>query len=275
MYRRSEDLFPDTRQLGESPLKSAQIIMLRILKYLDHICEGHGLRYSLTGGTLLGAIRHQGFIPWDDDMDILMPRPDYERFIEIAPALLPMSLQTHTRQNDAQHFWSWMKIRDNNSEIIEIDAPNYQGSHGIFVDIYPLDVFYPLHLQLDGVQRKFNWLRRKSQQWGVPWLGYCSPLAAGLISYIKNRLYVRDLDGFNAATSKLYFNPYCRYQDEQKRRIVLDKDDLLPLKKVPFEEIDACVIQHAEKYLEILYGPNYMTPPPPKQQKTHASFIRT
>ena len=154
MKRLSENLFPDVRVQGTTPLRSAQLIMLRVLKYVDYICKVHGLRYSLEAGTLLGAIRGGGFIPWDDDMDLMMPRPDYERFLEISPALLPKTLLLHTSENDSKHLWPWAKIRDCNSEIVEIDSPEYEGARGVFVDIYPIDVYFPIHLRLDWLSRK-------------------------------------------------------------------------------------------------------------------------
>ena len=64
-------------------LRALQLTQLEILKVFDKICKDHGLRYSLYAGTLLGAVRHGGFIPWDDDLDVCMPRYDYDRFISL------------------------------------------------------------------------------------------------------------------------------------------------------------------------------------------------
>lgn len=77
--------------------------MLQILCATDKICTEHHLTYWLEGGTLLGAVRHHGFIPWDDDMDISMPRKDYEQFLKIAPQLLPKDLFLQTQQSDPQY----------------------------------------------------------------------------------------------------------------------------------------------------------------------------
>ena len=74
-------LYPDNRQEGETVLRQAQLVMLRMLKIIDYICRKHDISYWMCSGTLLGAVRHKGFIPWDDDLDICMIREDYERFV--------------------------------------------------------------------------------------------------------------------------------------------------------------------------------------------------
>ena len=76
--------FPDNRAEGTTTLKQAQRVMLRMLKIIDYICQQHDIQYWLEGGTLLGAIRDKGFISWDDDLDISMPRAAYIKFIEAA-----------------------------------------------------------------------------------------------------------------------------------------------------------------------------------------------
>ena len=78
-----ENLFPDEREKGETRLRQCQLVMLRLLKIFDHLCTKHDIRYFLTGGTLLGAIRHKGFIPWDDDLDVGMTRVNYEKFVKL------------------------------------------------------------------------------------------------------------------------------------------------------------------------------------------------
>lgn len=87
-------------------LKEIQRIEYDILCVFADICEKHGLRYGLCGGTLLGAIRHTGFIPWDDDVDVEMPRPDYMKFIQIAEQEFPEYLKVSTPYNDSNTFHS-------------------------------------------------------------------------------------------------------------------------------------------------------------------------
>lgn len=85
-------LFPDNREKGETRLRQCQLVMLRMLKIFDFLCTKHDIKYFLTGGSLLGAIRHHGFIPWDDDLDIGMTRDNYEKFIQYAVPELPADI---------------------------------------------------------------------------------------------------------------------------------------------------------------------------------------
>ena len=97
------DLFPDNRADADTPLRQAQLVMLRMLKIIDYICRKHNLSYWVCSGTLLGAVRHKGFIPWDDDLDICMIREDYEKFTQIAPLEFPKDIMLQTRESDPNY----------------------------------------------------------------------------------------------------------------------------------------------------------------------------
>ena len=88
---------------------------LNMAKEVDRICKKYNLRYSIAGGTLLGAIRHQGFIPWDDDLDISMPREDYDKFIKIAQQELGKKYFLQTWDTDKNFVFPFAKIRENNT----------------------------------------------------------------------------------------------------------------------------------------------------------------
>ncbi|MCB1828331.1 MAG: LicD family protein, partial [Coxiellaceae bacterium] len=127
---------------GETPLRQAQLVMLRMLKIFDHICKKHKLTYWLEAGTLLGAVRHHGFIPWDDDLDVSMLRKDYERFIRLAPDELPSDIFMQTEKSDPGYFNPAvpLKLRDKNSLLIEPHEVEDKHIHqGIFIDIFPYD----------------------------------------------------------------------------------------------------------------------------------------
>ena len=92
-----ELLYKDRRQEGETPLRQCQLASLHLLYVLDKICEEHGLRYWLAFGTLLGAVRHKGFIPWDDDVDVYMTFSDLKKLSKIADKVLPADVIGKTR----------------------------------------------------------------------------------------------------------------------------------------------------------------------------------
>ena len=112
-----------------------------IYKVVEGICDRHGLRYYVTDGTLIGAIRHKGFIPWDDDFDMSMPRSDYEKFIEIAKTELPPHLKFVNWKNTPEMSLLFGKVQDSRvDEIVRIEKETGRSlSNGLFVDIFPID----------------------------------------------------------------------------------------------------------------------------------------
>lgn len=114
-------------------------IDLKILKEYLKICKKHKLKYYIIGGTFLGAVRHKGFIPWDDDMDIAMPRKDFDKFLKIANADLPKNMKLITFENDENYRYYLPRIVDLNTKIIEKRYENTNITSNIFIDIFPID----------------------------------------------------------------------------------------------------------------------------------------
>ena len=115
-------------------------IDLNIVKRVIEICNKHNLTYYMSGGTLLGAVRHKGFIPWDDDVDLAMPRDDYEKFLMIAPKELPSNLELVNFKTDKNYHYYITRIRDLNTKVeeIRIENENEKYTHAS-IDIFPLD----------------------------------------------------------------------------------------------------------------------------------------
>ena len=105
-------LYPDNRQEGETVLRQAQLVMLRMLKIIDYICRKHDISYWMCSGTLLGAVRHKGFIPWDDDLDIGMPRADYDLLMSHSKEWLPKPYEAVCAENDPNYPLPFAKIQD-------------------------------------------------------------------------------------------------------------------------------------------------------------------
>src|SRR5690606_23551383 len=131
----------NSKQAGLS-LKRVQQIQLRMLIFVDEVCSKHNIRYWLDGGTLLGAIRHQGVIPWDDDIDVAMPRDDYERFLSIAGKYLPEEFffELAKKSDNKRSYAIPCKIRHRYSLIVEATKESIDDEgKGIFLDVIPVD----------------------------------------------------------------------------------------------------------------------------------------
>lgn len=124
---------------NELPIKEVQKISLEILKVISDICEELQLRYFLIYGTLIGAVRHKGFIPWDDDVDIMMPRPDYDKLLEYLYANISKypNLKVFNHDVCAEYPYMITRISDDRYEIIMDNEKPY--GMGVFIDIYPYD----------------------------------------------------------------------------------------------------------------------------------------
>ena len=120
-------------------LKAIQRVETNILKAFDEVARKLNLTYFICGGTLIGAIRHKGFIPWDDDIDVMMPREDYEIFLEKGAGLLPDKYFIQNFHTDPEFPANFTKIRDNDTTFIETSVRNCDINHGVFIDIFPLD----------------------------------------------------------------------------------------------------------------------------------------
>lgn len=123
----------------DDTLRRLQLTQLEMLKVFDHICRTYHLRYSLYGGTLLGAVRHRGFIPWDDDLDVCMPRADYNRFIELWDTIAHEGYILQNKDNTPDFTQSFTKIRKLNTTFEQEYDLNKHYHKGIFIDIFPID----------------------------------------------------------------------------------------------------------------------------------------
>lgn len=121
-------------------LRKLQLIQLEMLIEVDRICKKFNIKYCIIAGTLLGAVRHGGYIPWDDDADVAMLRPEYERFCEACEKELDKArffLQTH--KNTPGYRWGYGKIRRVGTEFVRMGQEHMNFPTGVFIDIFPLD----------------------------------------------------------------------------------------------------------------------------------------
>ncbi|MBR5523220.1 MAG: LicD family protein [Akkermansia sp.] len=251
-------------------IQSLHTAEISILEELDKVCKTLGIRYFACYGTALGAVRHKGFIPWDDDIDVGMLREDYERFRKEAPALLPPHLfyQNYDTEND--YFLSHAKLRDSRTTFIEDSWKDYQWNHGVFIDIFPFDYVpqHPLRMWMVHFKKRFYQniivsIDKTRKYWKEP--GWKSKLRAllkplALLIY-KNRPAVeKKLDDMLAALPPS--DRVCAYEDPYVYHTAWFKSTV----DLPFEQHTIPLPVGYDEMLTAAYG-DYMTPPPVEHQK--------
>ncbi len=254
------------RTIGETTLRQAQLVMLEMMKVVDGICRRHDIQYWLDAGTLLGAVRHKGFIPWDDDLDIIMPREDFDRFIEIASQELPEDLFLQTRKTD-KSIWKWIKIRDNYSTFIQKTEKDKKIEYhqGIFMDIFPYDIvekkynlskmFLNRRFQVSDKTRKFAWI-----------LNPLSTLMVKLIGFERLKKYfIKKHSGNNPRYVAAGIEFTLAFHS-------FEYDLIFPLKEINFEGYSFLAPSNPDKYLTTIFG-DYMKLPEEQDRKAHAYKI--
>lgn len=130
----------DYKRMLPEDLRAMQLIQLEMLLEVDRICKKRDIRYCIIAGTTLGAVRHKGYIPWDDDADVAMLRPEYEKFCKVCEEELDQTrfyLQTHA--NTPGYRWGYGKIRRVGTEFVRKGQEHMPYKTGVFIDVFPLD----------------------------------------------------------------------------------------------------------------------------------------
>lgn len=253
-------------------LRQAQLKMLAMLEVLDKICQKHNIEYWLDAGTLLGAVRHQGFIPWDDDMDIAMPRESFEKFLRLAPAELPDSIWLQTPHSDPGFYnmATPLKIRDRNSRLIEThEKGNEPYVQGIFIDVFVYD-----GMPTNTIKRRFNkFIARKisrclctkySNVGGGRHASFYKKighlLPKSLLENRINKMVERSNKKYKTHIGRGY---HC------KRSNFLAREDVFPLKRAQFETAEFNIPHRAEYLLSLFYGDYQKLPPEGERTLRH------
>ena len=248
-------------------------ILLKMLLFIDDFCTENGLRYSLGGGTLLGAIRHSGFIPWDDDVDIMMPRQDYEKFIASFNSSSQV-LKCEDHSNVSDYSYPFAKIYHMGTILRECDSK--EESH-IFIDLFPIDA-YPNRYWLRKVyiiavtllkallyMKKVTWLRKGK-------LSLKRFMAKGISTFVPKAMLQFLIDKL----AKFYLNSQTEWSGALLGRYSFKEcypnDVFESYIRVPFEKHELSVIEKYDSYLRQHYG-NYLELPPISERRPmHVSY---
>lgn len=262
-------------------LRDAQMIMVEILEEVHKLCEKHGLKYFLDAGTLIGAVRHKGFIPWDDDVDIGMLREDFNKFLEIAKRELPKHLFLQTFETDEFYdvYPVPCKIRYNDTMFLEEGAKeNYKMHNGVYIDIFPYDSL-PKYNFIYKIQRalSFNILKSYKRLRDIPEkLSFKNKITFSfykvVVKTFPNR---RRLKFFDFLVK--WNDPKSEYMgygvDTYWSEYVYKKSDYFDLIKLEFEGKFFYAPKNYHSVLTQLYG-DYMIMPKEEDRVWHAKEIK-
>lgn len=269
--------------MDNETLRKVQLAQLEIGKEIKRVCDENGIKYFLDSGTLLGAIRHKGFIPWDDDMDMGMLREDYDRFIEIAPKKLKPEYFLQTWKTDKSYPYAFAKIRKKGTVFIEAVSQKTNAHNEIFVDIFPYDVYPDDETVRTKLTRKIMLLKYSlwMKDGMTPWLRHKSALDRLLVrtKYVLHYFYAlthsRDamiaeyeklMPMYNAETSKYYVEqsggtPFGKW--------IIPTECFEKFIEVKFEDTMFLVPEKYDLYLKTVYGDYMQLPPVEKRGNWH------
>ena len=246
-------------------------IQLDILDKIDEYCRKNNLRYSLGGGTLLGAVRHKGYIPWDDDIDIMLPRPDYDKFIREFGSLYE-HLKVQNYLNDEACYIPFSKVFDNRTTLIEPGMIN-----GIYVDVFPIEGL-PKEEDIDAYLAKqdklLNIVTKTTRYYrfkkGKLWL-YIKYLLKRLV-YPPRESAIKELENLYHSSDFDISELSGAITGRYKRKEIMTSDVFKSYIDLPFEGRTYSAITDFDSYLTKHYG-DYMKLPPKDQQVSNHNFI--
>lgn len=268
--------------------RKVQEISLEIVKNFIEICEKHNLRYYFIGGSLIGVLRHKGFIPWDDDIDIGLPRKDYEKFLEIADKELNEGYFISSHKTDPSWYFNMVQIMDKET-VIEICSAEKPRKCYVWVDVFPIDglpsnkinrlvhakrvMIYRYLIQLGNIDTQVD-----KNRINRPWYEK-SILTFFKLFKIQNLIdsekYLEKLNllaqKYDFYSSEYAANLLGRYRE---REIVPQRYFGIPEKCI-FENIEVNIPEDSHSLQTALYG-DYMKLPPENERVGHSiNIIRT
>ena len=285
LFRKSAIHNSKLKQLSDSDIREVQLALLDMLKDLDYVCRKYHLNYCLCGGSALGAVRHGGYIPWDDDIDVDMPRKDYDRLERLMIREFGDKYWVQNIKSSPAYDLSFMKIRKKGTRFVEIfeSEPEYAG---LFLDIYPIENTYnhPVLRFCQGMIVQtllFCASCVRIHQKEKILLDYMSESKIRRVIKIKNWLG-KKLGIFPMWKWLLFVEKWAsRCKDENSRYIVIPsgrkhfwgelykREVFFPFRQVSFEAYEFWIMNQPEVYLTKLFG-DYMYIPSENEREKHS-----
>lgn len=255
------------RPISSEELKQIQV---SILDEVHKFCVEHNIKYFLAFGTLIGAVRHNGYIPWDDDIDILMPRPDYERFVR---EFCHENLDTFHFNSSRKDLIVFCKVFDKRTTFIEESSLNYEGL-GVNIDVFPFDgLSSDYNIAQKHVRNVMRWttisiIKKMSIKHKRVWY---KTLTIALLQMILSIIPYRYVIGKICNLMKKYDYESSKYvvhlYDAQLYKI-MPKDVFEELMLIDFEGRKFYAPKNYHEYLTTYYG-DYMKLPPVEKRQSH------
>lgn len=263
------------RKVNDLELKK---ICIEILRYIDEICYKNKLTYFVNFGTLIGTVRHKGFIPWDDDVDICMPRADYEKFLEIVEQ--DNVYNVLHGQKDKYYYFNFARVCDRKT-ILKFKGIPHIENMGVFVDVFPLDYVpendelrdelfrnvdrlnYMIRLALPSNLRKTIFLKEKLRSIKNYKL-YIKAKRMGIVYLIQEREHLmRKYENSNTELMS------CMCPSDDK--MTFKEKEYLEIERLPFEDIMINAPKNYDMILRKYYG-DYMKLPPDNERISNHHF---
>ncbi|MCH5155398.1 MAG: LicD family protein [Clostridiales bacterium] len=252
-------------------------VQLEIAEVIKDVCEKNGIRYYLAYGTLLGAVRHDGFIPWDDDIDIMIPYPDLLKFEQACKTDLPKGYFYQSPETDPEFRLSIMRVCKDNTLLIEKGTESKNIHHGIFVDIYPIYGAAPKNRRKLQI---FRAMKRALYLLDEPVKNHGAVMRLGSSFLLKTKTKKG-----KARAEKKLFQKIARYDYDQSDNVVC-LDSTIKIMSTEFKrewfgngvmhkfgDTEFMIPEKPDAVLTKMYG-DYMVLPPEEERKPHHDFVR-
>ena len=274
----------EVKQIVGEEFRRMQLLELDMLVELDRVCHANGILYAIGCGTLLGAVRHKGFIPWDDDVDVFMLREEYEKFKLVAHELDQevCFFQDHT--TDPGYRWGYGKLRRTGTSFVRVGQEHLKCKTGVFIDIFPLDDV-PMSTAGKMVQdfccfalRKLLWSEVGRLDASTPkplraCYGVMSKVPASWVFGRLEKMWSRSANGTPNEVRLLVFKSfgklYRKRENPLPKRYSMPKEWFLRLSDYEFEGESFMGIGDYDAFLTWMYG-DWATPPPEGERYPHS-----